>query len=312
MAASNRVLKRRCLLVKKAMLLPRQRRQTSLLRGRGSRPAVRRFVRPQLEKLEDRVVLNYSFGSTLFQWVELNGDPNATNLIGTGDDWANPIDLGSNTINFYGTTYSGFGGPSGIWASTNGLITFGSGDSDFFNGDLQTNPGQAAISPLWDDYFKFSGSPMVLSEVDAAHNRLIIEWNQVNDTVTSNPVTFEAIIQLNTGSTPGNIVFNYLQLDYYKGSSASVGIKDAGNQGPDSFVISVNTINPLVDNNQAILFAWPSAVQIPSIGSLSTSTASEGSPDLPLVVSGTNFPSTSVVQVDGATLSTSFTSDTQL
>ena len=214
MAASNRVLKRRCLLVKKAMLLPRQRRQTSLPRGRGSRPAARRFVRPQLEKLEDRVVLNYSFGSTPFQWVELNGDPNATNLIGTGDDWANPIDLGSNTINFYGTTYSGFGGPSGIWASTNGLITFGSGDSDFFNGDLQTNPGQAAISPLWDDYFKFSGSPMVLSEVDAANNRLIVEWNQVNDTVTSNPVTFEAIIQLNTGSTPGNIVFNYLQLGF--------------------------------------------------------------------------------------------------
>src|SRR5436309_3310898 len=162
---------------------PRQRRQTLLPGGPGSRPAARRLVRPQLEKLEDRVVLNYSFGSTPFHWVELNGDPNATNLIGTGDDWANPIDLGSNTINFYGTAYSGF---AAVWASTNGLITFDSGDSDFFNGDLQTNPGQAAISPLWDDYLKFSGSPMVLSEVDAANNRLIIEWNQVNDAGTSN------------------------------------------------------------------------------------------------------------------------------
>src|SRR5712692_3518492 len=203
-----------------------------------SRSAARSLFRPQLERLEDRLALNYAVTSTPIQWVELNGDPNATDLIGTGQNWANPIDLGSNSINFYGTTYSGFGGPSGIWASTNGLITFGSGDSDFFNGDLQTNPGQAAISPLWDDYFKFSGSPMVLSEVDAANNRLIIEWNQVNDTVTSNPVTFEAVIQLNTASTPGNISFNYLQLDYYKGSSASVGIKDSGNQGPNSLVIS--------------------------------------------------------------------------
>src|SRR5438094_2186680 len=133
-----------------------------------SRSDARSLFRPQLERLEDRLALNYAVTSPLIQWVELNGDPNATVLIGTGQNWANPIDLGSNTINFYGTTFSGFGGPSGIWASTNGLITFGSGDSDFFNGDLQTNPGQAAISPLWDDYLKFSGSPMVLSEVDAA------------------------------------------------------------------------------------------------------------------------------------------------
>src|SRR5438094_1393651 len=289
----------------------RQRRTLTAIRALQcfSQSAERSFFRPQLERLEDRVVLNYPVTSTPIQWVELNGDPNATNLIGTGDDWANPIDLGSNSINFYGTTYSGF---AAVWASTNGLITFGSGDSDFFNGDLQTNPGQAAISPLWDDYLKFSGSPMVLSEVDAANNRLIIEWNQVNDTVTSNPVTFEAIIQLNSDSTPGNIVFNYLQLDYFKGSSASVGIKDSGNQGPNSLVISVNTINPLVDNNQAVLFAWPRAVQVPSISSLSTSTTLEGSPDLTIVVNGTNFSSTSVVQADGKALTTSFSNDTQL
>src|SRR6266849_368800 len=317
MAASNRIRQRRCLLVNKAMPLPRQRRQTLPARGRGPRPAARRFVRPQLEKLEDRVVLNYSFGSTLFQWVELNGDPNATDLIGYVNNgmFANPIDLGSNTINFYGSTYGGFGGPTGIWASSNGLITFGSGNADFINGDLQTDPGQAAISPLWSNYFKFNepSGPMVLSKVDTLNDRLIIEWNQVHDYVNYNAtsVTFEAIMQLNTGSTPGNIVFNYLQLDYYKGSSASVGIKDSGNQGPNSLVISVNATNPLVDDHQAILFAWQSAVQTPNISSLSPSTVSEGSPDLTITVNGTNFSSTSVVQADGSTLATSFTSDTQ-
>ena len=271
--------------------------------------ALRPIFRPRLESLEDRIVLNYAVSSIPVQWVELNGDPNATDLIGTGDDWANPIDLGANTINFYGTTYSGF---AAVWASTNGLITFGNGNNDFSNGDLQTNPGQAAISPLWDDYFKFSGSPMVLSEVDAVNNRLIIEWNQVNDTVTGNPVTFEAIIQLNTGAIPGDIAFNYLQLDYYKGSSASVGIKDAGNQGPNSLVVSINAVNSLVDNNQAIRFAWPSAIQVPTFSSLSIQTASEGSPDLTTAVTGMNFTSSSIVQADGAALTTSFISNTQL
>src|SRR5437763_1086067 len=120
------------------------------------RSALRPVFRPLLESFEDRIVLNYSVSSIPVHWVELNGDPNATDLIGTGDDCANPINLGANAINFYGTTYTGF---AAIWASTNGLITFGSGNSDFANGDLQTNPGQAAISPLWDDYHKFSGSP---------------------------------------------------------------------------------------------------------------------------------------------------------
>src|SRR6516165_2345524 len=100
------------------MLLPKQSRKQPLKprdRGhRSSRLSPRRLFRPQLERLEDRLVLNYSVSSTAFQWVELNGDPNATNLIGTGDDWANPINLGANTINFYGNTYSGFGGANGI------------------------------------------------------------------------------------------------------------------------------------------------------------------------------------------------------
>jgi len=300
------------------MSLPSQRRKSSPIREGGLRSwrsGARRFVRPQLEQLEDRVLLNYDFGSTPFQWVELNGDPTATNHIGFVDqgNWANPIDLGSNTINFYGNI---FGGATGIWASSNGLITFGNGNSDFRNGDLMTDPGQAAMAPLWSSYFKYNepSGPMVLSKIDTLNNRLIIEWNQVHDYVTYNngSLTFEAIIQLNTGATPGNIVFNYLQLDYFLGSSASVGIKDGDTQGPNAVVISVNALNPLVDNNHAILFAWPSAPKIPVISDLSGNTASEGSPDINVTVNGANFASTSLVQVNDTELATSFINDTQL
>src|SRR5205807_4237936 len=126
------------------------------------------------------------------------------------------------------------------------------------------------------------------------NNNLVVEWNQAHDFVTDRPITFEAIIQLNTGATPGNITFNFLQLDYYKGSSASVGIKDGGTQGPNAVVISVNTVNPLVDVNQAILVAWPSPAKVPSISSLSANSASEGSPDLVQTVNGNNFGGTAV------------------
>ncbi|HEV2947519.1 MAG TPA: IPT/TIG domain-containing protein, partial [Gemmataceae bacterium] len=300
------------------MSLPSQRRKSSPIREGGLRSwrsGPRCFVRPQLEQLEDRVLLNYDFGSTPFQWVELNGDPTATNLIGfvNQGNYANPIDLGSNTINFYGNI---FGGATGIWASSNGLITFGNGNSDFRNGDLMTDPGQAAMAPLWSSYFKYDEptGPMVLSKIDTLNNRLIIEWNQVHDYVTYNngSLTFEAIIQLNTGATPGNIVFNYLQLDYFLGSGASVGIKDGGTQGPNAVVISVNALNPLVDNNHAILFAWPSAPKIPVISDLSTNTASEGSPDINVTVNGANFNNTSLVKVNDTELATSFINDTQL
>src|SRR4029077_5459565 len=85
----------------------RQRRTLTAIRETASKcssqSAKRSLFRPLVERLEDRGVLKYAVTSTPIQWVELNSDPNATNLIGTGEDWANPIDLGSNTINFYGT-----------------------------------------------------------------------------------------------------------------------------------------------------------------------------------------------------------------
>jgi hypothetical protein len=254
------------------------------------------------------LVLSYSFSSTPFQWVELNGDPSANVVIGYGDDWANPIDLGSNTIRFYGNTFTG---ANNIWASTNGILTFGSGFFSFTNGDLITNPGQATISPLWDDYYKpAGGSPMMLSKI--VNNELIVEWNQVLAFVTTRPITFEAIIQLNTGDAPGNITFSYLQLDYYKGSAASVGIKDGGSPAPSYSIVSISQVNPLVDVNQSILFSWDSPNQIPVLSFLSTNSASEGSGDLTLTVNGSNFAAGATVQINGTSFATTDLSSTQL
>jgi hypothetical protein len=240
--------------------------------------------------------------------VELNGDPSATTVITAADDLAKSINLGSNSINLYGTTYTG----ATFWASSNGLITFGTGNSAFINGDLKSSPTQAAISPFWTDLVKSSmqataSGPMLLAKIDTVHSCLIVEWNQVTDqNNTTIPITFEAIIQLNTGATPGNIVFNYLQLDSQFKAQSSVGIKAAGVQGPNCLVVSFNQMNSLIDVNKVITFTWQSPVQIPVISSLGTNSASEGSPALTLTVNGSNFANTSFIQFGSTALTTSF------
>src|SRR5262249_42750226 len=155
------------------------------------------------------------------------------------DDDTAAIDLGPNTFNFYGTTYTG---AASLFASSNGLITFGSDEGSSGNTDLTFAPGQAAIAPLWDDWrTDVDLNDQVLCKLedttgDSIADRLIIEWSQVQHYATSpSSVTFQAILQLNTGTTPGAITFNYPNLDtgdgYRNGSSATVGIKDSGSQG---------------------------------------------------------------------------------
>jgi hypothetical protein len=261
-----------------------------------------------VERLEDRIALNYSVGATPFQWVNLvPGAPGVFTIIQYADDAAAPVDLAGNTFNFYGTTYSG---ATAIWASSNGLITLGSGDASFLPTDLTSNPNQPAISPLWYDLFKFSGGPMILGEI--VNNQLIIEWSQVRDYQSSNLLTFEAVLQLNTGVNPGSITINYSTVDWFGSGAGTVGIKDAGPQGPNQVLVAYRTQSPLVGNNQAIQFAWINPIVIPNISSIGPGAGVEGSANLGLTVNGSNFLATSVVQANGQALSTTLVNGTQL
>jgi hypothetical protein len=260
--------------------------------------------------LEDRIALNYSFGATPFQWVNLvPGSPGVFTIIQAADDAAAPVNLGTNSFNFYGTTYTG---ATSIWASSNGLITFGSGDASFIPTDLTSNPYQASISPLWYDLFKFSGGPMILGELDAANNQLIIEWSQVRDYQSSNLLTFEAVLQLNTGVNPGNITINYSTVDWFGSGAGTVGIKDVGPQGPNMVLVAYRAQNPLVGNNEAIQFSWINPIVIPNISSISPGTGTEGSSGLGLTVNGSNFTTSSMIEVNGVGLTTTFVNGTQL
>ena len=234
-----------------------------------------------LEALEVRRLLSlagpdgfgYQADENPFEALDLN--PGAAGVIvaldGVDDDFA-AIPLGSNTFSFYGATYTG---PSALFVSDNGLITFGSGDPNYVNSDLATSPTQRCIAVLWDDWVtdvstSGASNDSVIYRLDTSANRLIIEWNAVRSSnAPGGEITFQAILQLNTGSSAGTITLNYPDLDAGNpqvddGAGATVGIKDNGAQGNNRLPISMNSgSGSVIGSGKAVRItraAWTGAI----------------------------------------------------
>lgn len=169
--------------------------------------------------------------------------------ISNTDDAFAAVDLGTSTFRFRGQSFSG---SASLYVSSNGLIGLGGAwwwlDSPW-NSPLGPDPGSGSIvlAPLWDNWVTSrNGSPddLVLYRfrdlnADGIQDQLIIEWNNVDHyDVSSSPdgMTFQAILGLNSGTTEGDIIFNYVDLnnnqgtgDSYmdNGGSATVGIRSA-------------------------------------------------------------------------------------
>jgi hypothetical protein len=194
------------------------------------------------------------------QNLDIVGQPDTFTLIATGDDVSVPLSLNGSTFSFYGKTYTS------LYVGSNGIISFNFPDSRFYNVDLTTDAGEPIIAPLWDDWFKRS-SPMVVGQFrDFVNNQpthLVLEWYQIQHFPGSQAITFEVQLDLNTGSTTGNILFNYQNIDTgdftANGQHAVVGIKDAGSQTVANNVLQVSNhqTSQYVGNNKAILFSAP-------------------------------------------------------
>ncbi len=181
------------------------------------------------------------------------------------------MDLGGNSFTFYGVTYTGAGR---LHVSSNGLISLNFANPSAENTNLALFPLQPTIAVLWDDLIKTGTEPMVVGRFedldgDGTDDRLVIEWYQVQVRPSSpTPITFQAHLYLNAAGE-SDIVFNYFNLDTGDGnrlgSSASIGIKAAGFQGPNRNVVSFNRQSPYVQSNQALRFS--AAGSLPSSGS---------------------------------------------
>lgn len=201
--------------------------------------------------------------------LSLTGLPGVVAMtFSSNDDGSSVIPLGTNTFNYYGNVYTGSTGATRLFASTNGLLTFGAGSDAYQNDDLSslTVP---AIAVLWDDWIIGSGTPMVRYKFfddnnDTINDRLVIEWNQVYHYQTSpSGATFQAILQLNTGATPGDITLNYPDLttgDLFAGGvSATVGLRSPTGT---TLLASVNGSTTLVGNAKAVQLSVPKVVSI--------------------------------------------------
>jgi hypothetical protein len=195
-----------------------------------------------------------------FQDLELLGQAGTFTILEFADDDFRQVDLHGSTFTFYGNTYTS------LFVNSNGLITFGSGTTSYLNSDLSSRPAQPAIAPLWSDWIKLSGTPMLLGKFDGDH--LILEWNDVHHFISAGAisplgVTFQVVLTLNTGSDPGDILFNYPDLDtgdrHAKGATATIGIKAAGVQGDNRLLVSFNGLSPFVQSGQALLFSTAAA-----------------------------------------------------
>jgi hypothetical protein len=202
----------------------------------------------------------YTATVTPFQNLEILGQPGTFTILNYASDTSVPVNLGSNSFTFYGTSYTG---NNKLFVSSNGLITFNSANASHTNSNLTNTPAQAAIAPLWNDWVKTTGTPMLLGKFDAIDDNgipheLILEWNQVMHFGFSGTLSFQVVLTLNTGTDSGDIVVNYGSLQsgdvWAEGNASTVGIKDAGTQGSRRLLLNSTARSPFVGTNQAILF----------------------------------------------------------
>ncbi|MFV1968498.1 MAG: proprotein convertase P-domain-containing protein, partial [Pirellulaceae bacterium] len=188
----------------------------------------------------------YVAHKTAFQNIDLVlGATNVTTVVNSTSSINFAFDLGTNTFNYYGTSYSG---ASDLYVSPNGWITFGSAfNFEFDNFDMTTSlfTGRQFLAPFMDDlttFFSGTGATdsAVLAKLDAGNNQLILEWSDVRNQSIDAVATFQAILELNTGTRAGDIIFNYVDVDfgnatYDNGASATVGTQKV-NGGSIEFV----------------------------------------------------------------------------
>jgi hypothetical protein len=197
------------------------------------------------------------------------GQPGVVTTVDNADDSFASINLGNNTFNFYGVGYTGSGQ---LFVSSNGLISFGSGNNAWENGNLASTPAQAAIAVLWDDWLTdVDANDRVLHRFDdldgdGRSDRLIVEWNKVYHVSagSTNPATFRAILELNTAGRSGEVLLNYPDLtlgtaSYDDGRSATVGIKRSGAQGANLVLVGLNGNSPYVREGGAVRLVAPPA-----------------------------------------------------
>ncbi len=155
-------------------------------------------------------------GGPVYSWVDISG---VGTVPGAEDDGNyGPFNLGF-TFPFYGQTYSQ------VRICTNGWLSFTSTTNAYTNQSIpQAGDPNALLAGFWDDLYLPAGGSLHYY-ADAANQRFVVQWTNVQHYSSGNPETFEIIINAN-----GSIVYQYHTVSL--GTGCTVGIESpAGTDG---------------------------------------------------------------------------------
>ena len=158
----------------------------------------------------------YSYSNPAFTWEEISttGTPLAT--ISNADDEAEEVNIGF-TFQFYGQDFTT------VHVSSNGLLTFGAGSTEFSNTPLpNTDAPPNLIAALWDDLDTRTAGDVYYKQEP---NRLIVQYQNVarqNDSNSS--YTFQIVL-----SSDGGIQIRYHTLTNLT-DTCTVGTQDSTQQ----------------------------------------------------------------------------------
>lgn len=161
------------------------------------------------------------------------------------------------SFTYYGKQYSAAN------ATENGLLAFDGTNTSGTNGSLTTTTAPALVAPFWTDLRTGIGvNSRVFTRAvdlngDGGNDWFIIEWHNVRSaTGSTDPVTFQAILQLGTGTTNGDIIFNYVDTNFNNpainfGVNLNIGIKSGFNPTPAPGVGTPQTGNTSFTGSQS-------------------------------------------------------------
>lgn len=125
-------------------------------------------------------------GGVIYAWDEISSTGTRLNTISNADDSYEAVAISDFTFPFYGTSYSQ------VYASSNGLLTFGAGSTTPYNYQIpgQNSPSNA-IAAFWDDLdTRTTGDVYYKPET----NRLIVQYQNVGRYSGTGSYTFQVVL----------------------------------------------------------------------------------------------------------------------
>ncbi len=155
------------------------------------------------------VIMRNSGG--IYNWLDaINGGA----VVAQGDDTYQYVSLPF-AFNFYGNIYTG------LYVSSNGYVSFGSGYSNYSNGCIpSTSTPNNAVYAFWDDLVPTGGSNGNIYAKQIDSGTFVIEWYQVKQYGGSFYQTFEVVLR-----NDHSITLQYQSVS--NTGSATVGVGNA-------------------------------------------------------------------------------------